>query len=639
MDNSPMTLSRLATRPMVAALVCIAPVLLYQALYTNAFYPITEGWFSTYGWLIGQGAVPYRDFPLLLPPLYPMLMAAFQWVFGTALLPLHVLGVLLTGLLGLALFQVLRNLFPVWAAGIAAAVGLLYYQSGNAFIGYDFTQLVTVFMLAGTALLLQWTRLQFAGAPAAEPSARRYLLLAGVSFACALLTKHSNAGMVIAVIGVAMLVITVRIHGLRAYAPLGWLSLGGAIPLCATLAALALFDALQPFVQNVLVDAAGAKGGLAAALGNWFHGVYTEWASFSHHALLLLKLLAYWAAASAGLLGVCLLWRRWRPASRSDRGLAIVGAGGALLLTALVLVLYFRGCGRCGEPEFMGMAVLNRAILWSVLLYSFGGALALLVFLVRPRRLTAAAVLVLWLGLGLTWGNGTSAGLSEISAFLGVAVLAGAWFAVAGPTVLPALVPAALLLSFAAYLVEHKFRDPYYWWSIESPDVRKVQCASVEGVLHGLCVPPAKAQGLATITGLVREHSRPGDPIYVFPHMPVFHLLTQRPPFHGAVVSWFDFMSDRQASTVARDMSAAPPAVLVIAQLPELVFSTHERLFRAGGRMGQRDIIAAIDALVANGSIREVGRVKDLDKLEVIVYARAGAAGVPIAPALPPDSR
>ena len=51
---------------------CLVPLAIYQILYVNAFYPITEGWFSEYAHLIRTGAVPYRDFSLLLTPLYPV---------------------------------------------------------------------------------------------------------------------------------------------------------------------------------------------------------------------------------------------------------------------------------------------------------------------------------------------------------------------------------------------------------------------------------------------------------------------------------------------------------------------------------------------------------------------------------------
>lgn len=616
-------ISRVLAQPLVVALVCLAPVLLYQSLYTNAFYPITEGWFSTFGWLIGRGAVPYRDFPLLLPPLYPVLIAGFQAVFGTALLPLHVLGVLITGMLGLSLFQLLRSLFPVWAAGVSAAIALLYYQSGNAFIGYDFTQVVTLFMLVGTALLLEWIRT----AEGVHPfSARLYLLAAGASFGCALLTKHSNAIMVIAAMGLAMSFTTFRMQGIRGLRTLGWLLLGGAIPLAGAAAGLIAFGALDSFFQNVIVDASGAKGGVKAALVNWMQGFFA-WESFRTGSMRLASLLAPWLAAGLALLVVCIGWRRWRPVQRREGNVAaLLGLAGAVLMTALVLVIYLRSCGRCTGTQFLGVQVAGQAVLWSVLLYAIGGVGALLAFLWKPNRIAAAALLLLWLGLGLIAGNGTSAGLSEISAFLGVALFAAAWLAFAGGMVLPTLVPAVLLVSFAAYLIEHKFRDPYYWWAIESPDIRQVQCARVDGVLRGLCVPPGKAQGIAAIEALVRLHSRPDEPIYVFPHMPVFHLLTGRPPFAGAVVSWFDFMSDRQALAIADALRTAPPAVLVVAQMPENVFSAHEQLFRAGKRMGQRDITAAIDELRSQGRIREIARLPDLDKLEVVVYARSSVA-------------
>ena len=134
--------------------ICCTPTILYQTLYVNSFFPITEGWFSEYAYLIRIGMMPYSDFSLLLPPLYPLQIAAFQSVFGEGLLPLHYLGIVLTGLIGFVLFDILKQLFNGWISAISAAVTMIYYQSGNAFIGYDFTQFLTLYVLLASSCLL-----------------------------------------------------------------------------------------------------------------------------------------------------------------------------------------------------------------------------------------------------------------------------------------------------------------------------------------------------------------------------------------------------------------------------------------------------------------------------------------------------
>jgi len=97
--------------------------------------------------------VPCRDFLLPLPPFYPVFIACIQSLFGESLVPLHWVGLVINGLIGLVIYALLRELFPPGVTGVAAAMGLLYYQSGNAFIGYDFTQLLTLWLLLAALML------------------------------------------------------------------------------------------------------------------------------------------------------------------------------------------------------------------------------------------------------------------------------------------------------------------------------------------------------------------------------------------------------------------------------------------------------------------------------------------------------
>ena len=93
----------------LVALLPLCPVLVYQISYMNSFYPITEGWFTAYGSLIRGGDVPYRDFLLPLPPFYPALIACIRSLFGESLVPLHWVGLVITGLIGLVLYALLRE--------------------------------------------------------------------------------------------------------------------------------------------------------------------------------------------------------------------------------------------------------------------------------------------------------------------------------------------------------------------------------------------------------------------------------------------------------------------------------------------------------------------------------------------------
>src|SRR5262245_13372214 len=104
------------------------PLLVYNLLFFNRYFPVTEGWFSLYARLIRAGQMPYRDFCLFLPPLYPLQLAAFSGIFGDEFIALRAAGVLV--MLGMAwvVYALFARWFPPFAAAFASLLALVYYQ-------------------------------------------------------------------------------------------------------------------------------------------------------------------------------------------------------------------------------------------------------------------------------------------------------------------------------------------------------------------------------------------------------------------------------------------------------------------------------------------------------------------------------
>jgi hypothetical protein len=616
------------------------PVLIYQISYMNSFFPITACWFSVYGTLIRNGAVPYRDFAMLLPPLYPYFIAFFQSLFGEALLPLHWAGLAITALLGFALYLLLRGHFPPGVAGVAAAVGLFYYQSGNAFIGYDFTQIVTLGLLLAALVLDRFLLLALDRQTLPRELFWRPIL-AGFFLALAILTKHSNAGVCSLILTGALAAVLFRALGPRdGFVHLLCLALGLLLPLTLTFFWLAAHGIVGDFVEQVVVDASGAKGGILTSLTQWIPGFFTD--SYVTRSLRIAN------AGTRRLVGTLLLVAGLAVVLRcigyKPGGLKQIFVLGAedehrRMLYSLVLA----ACAtlalgsvtfsvRYDEPSvsaitlWRGRRIYEQAMPAAVNLYVVGGLVSLGAFLWRPTVLNGRAFLLFAFGLGLTCGNGTSAGISEISGFLGVALITALLLRAGLPYVLPTIIPMATAVAFVTFLINQKYENPYHWWSIVSPDIRHTAGHQMGGILAGLSMPPGKCAAIQKITDAIDRHSDLDEAVYVFPHMPIFYMLANRPPFNNAVVSWFDFMSDRQAERLAEAIRESPPAVIVFADVPESVFAAHEQYFRGGRPMTQRTIVATIDGLLQAGHISLVEQVPNLDGLPVKVYARTLSA-------------
>ncbi len=625
--------------------VCVAPIAVYQLLYFRGFYPITEGWFSEYAHLIRLGEVPYRDFHVLLPPLYPLQIALFQSLFGDGLFPLRLLGVFVTCAIALALMDLLRSTFNPWASAFAAAVGTIFYQAGVAYIGYDFTQFLTLYLLVAAALLVRSTRIGTGMAPRRAPWIPAF---AGMFLACAFLIKQSNGGIAAVFIGIVAVVCWLRMFGFRPAIVRTAATLAGFfLPVAGMLAWLGMNGALNGFWRDVFAGAAQAKGGVSVALFRWIWHYFNDPPGY-------LTLAQYAAVDLAKIVGAVIVIaaivearRAVREEVRDRRDLLesakrvlsfhagrdswapiVVGTAALCALTILIVAIARGACPGCTALFAVGTIVEQIEYVWSGTLYAAALAAGLILMFFRARSTSRAPQIALLgaLGLGLTFGNGTSAGLSEISSFLGIAILAAFlvenWLGYA----LPAVVPIVAALSMSGFYLQAKFDVPYSWWLMKTPAVRSSDCAPAEGDLAGLCMAPADYAKIARIQSAILANSRPGDPIYVYPHMPIFYLLTNRLPFDGAVVSWFDFTSKEFADEVGRKLRVQPPPVLVVAEIPTIVLTEHEKGFNGGKPLGQREIIAAIAALRKSGRITSVAHIRNLELLDIDVYKRCAVA-------------
>ena len=81
-------------------------------------------------------------------------------------------------------------------------------------------------------------------------------------------------------------------------------------------------------------------------------------------------------------------------------------------------------------------------------------------------------------------------------------------------------------------------------------------------------------------------------------------------------------MSDDWALYVSNELLANPPPLLIVADVPETVMEAHERLFRGGKQLGQREILRSIQTLESKHIIKKVKIVTEVDGLSIIIYAK-----------------
>lgn len=585
----------------VIALLAIAS---YYNFFSNFhFLPITEGWFSVYANLILDGKVPYRDFYLYLTPLYTWIIAFIQYLFGPSLFSLRILGFFVIGLMAFVLFRILKRIFSPVPSFIGATIGMMYIQKGVAFISYDFTQILTLFALLSIYfLILASEHLKAVGLSQNHTQKsfllEKYFLLSGFFACCCFLVKQSNGAFISIGIFLAFLY-TLSNKGLnRNILLINWASfaIGALTPAILVLVYLMTNGALEDFFSQILFNSISAKGGLKSILSGWISGVFTT--VLGHQLLeILYKFIPIFLISRVLLLLLGMNSSCIRAVERYNFQLREL----TCLLVFALLYIFVIASAWNNDPTIRrlfyekGMHLTNYIIPLSISWIGLCLLIGIAGILTSKAKILSETSIILALGaLGLTFGNGTSAGLSEISAFIALSWCT-AW--VIQRNSIPFLgigvvFYTSLLLS--TNISYTKFDKPYSWWGTTEANARTATQKMDHPIIGDIYLNKDSYENYVAIIDALKSNVENGE-IFSFPNIPMIYLLANQLPASKVVIGWFDFLNDHDAEIEAERINISPPDVIAYLQLPAEALEAHERLFRGGLPLGQRKIIDFID--------------------------------------------
>jgi hypothetical protein len=473
---------------------------------------------------------------------------------------------------------------------------MVYYQSGVAFIPYDFTQLLTLFTLAAMWMMVRASQALPEALPQWTLTDRltRHLFLAGLFASLAFLTKQSNGTFV--VLGTfSSCGYLALFHGRK-----GWHLL---LP-CATGAAVfPLIVGIWLFITGALVDfwdqiyygALAAKGGAGVAVFSWINGLLTPVLAIQMRTVIEWILITVLASATVRFI----VERFYRPSLTIFSQIATVCCLAILVIMGIAIAYLGQSQGMRGQQILqIALQVNNYLIPISVtvtIVLLLWAVAAWFITPLRSYRHSPLSVVAIF-SFGMIFGNGTSAGISEVGVFVMLALA----IAAALDSRAFSYVGFGVILVFSAMLVvtfaDRKFSSPYAWWGVAEPDVRNATVASKVPMARGLKLSPTTAADFHALADSLERAPQDGD-VFAFPNIPSVYLISNRWPDSRVIIPWFDFLPDQQAREEALRLLNHPPAVIVNLRLPSVAWDAHERLFRNGHAIGQQDIDAAITTL------------------------------------------
>lgn len=594
---------------------------LYNAFFSFSFLPITEGWFSAYAHLILDAKVPYRDFYLYLTPFYPMALAAIIGLFGDSFLILRLVGVLVSIMIAVLLYLILAKRFSSSSSMFASITACIYYQSGVAYIPYDFTQVLTLFTLATTwmLVLVGYDETLTKKLTLRSPIIRR-LLLAGLFASFAFLTKQSNGMFIVLAASLGCFYVAVP-WGKRSWMLFLAFGLGCLIPIIMLAAWLFSVGAFLAFWDQIFAGALAAKGSLNHIVFAWIKNLFTP------VFLIQMTSVSKWTAmvVTGSFIAAKLISYFDKPFTSTHVESILLSS--FTLFSIVIVVSGYVGSETPNETiaTFWGYEPINYVI-------PVGLSLAAVLFVVSvfacifPAVRTFLPVSISMLGImsvGMIWGNGTSAGLSEIGVFtmlaLSLAIMMDMRFFRYTGFLAAILLGSSLMFA----LTTKKFEKPYSWWGVAEPSVHQATYTSKTPIARGLSMSKNTAEIIDALADSLPAGK--ADDVFAFPNIPIVYLIANQWPNSKVIVPWFDFLPDAPARAEAARILRTPPQIIVNLELPSVAWDAHERLFRQGKPLGQRGIQAAIKELtkgrklyvqvlsreVSPGSVLEVWHRKD----------------------------
>ncbi len=613
----------------VAFVVCA----LYAGVLAFRTFPPTEGWYSYYAYLINEeGAVPYLDFELLFPPLYTYIIALFTRVFGYGIIALRILGALVfatTGVFACLIFEKLTHNRLLGLVGGVLTVAILQCEIVQIF--YDYIRFMDLCIYASVYFFLRYLDSVDLG----EKGSPRFNgnVLAGAVFAVLASMFKQSSGLVFLMFCVAALlffaVCLPRKKDLL-------LQTGVVISTAAVLygimfALLASKGAFTAYIKYNFVSSVYAKGG-----GSMFNIIF-GWMIRFVRSLSGTRMLVLTAVVTVAILAIIgfivwsIIYSKRNPEKRD--GYAPAFEKWAKIIASCLLfasvIVPFLWAGAAAVLGKLTVSMMAAAIFVFCAVFFAVASFALIFKRKIPMRdwqrhykfvFLSGTVFALGLAVGM------SGGIAESQVALGYAFLPVLLVSLARyrKKEITAGVVCAAMLFMTCSAFARKVDNTYLWWGLGTGKFSEQTVMCDVPMLKGIKMTPEYAKMFNDVYEGVTENTEEGEEIFVFPHMPVLYLATDRPRATKTAVQWFDVSTDEAVLSDIDTIKEKKPKVIVICSVDDFVISEHEKSFRGGGQSGLGQMQVFLFDFVEDEDYRCLSENKISEGYTVSVWALDG---------------
>jgi hypothetical protein len=577
----------------------LAPSLLVWILTVTREITLHFGYNGVLAGQFASGLLPYRDIPILAPPLNTLIIAQVHRWLGDSFLVYVALGLASRTAICWLMYRMLAAVYPPRVASLGAAVAGLNFACWLAEANWFTWHEIGFAVGLGVAIILMGL---LDGRGRRRGPAAPWFLIVGLMCGLSIVSKQTLGLMTAALAALVAVLLPAGPGGRGAVAarllPLG---LGCGAVLAAMAAYLAHAGLLPHVLESTTGSAIRAKGGLATVLGHHFAVTWGHLAIFGKTALPIALAAALPFLASPFLARPFLARRRaggWAGWSRA-RSLA------PALVALAVLAAYLYVWASSYEQAYLFHKFHGISLAFGALAQMFVTLMAILCLarLVLGRRRDAGllrAAIVSGTVLSLAYGMSLSQMSPDRQFYshgLAFAALFGLRRRDAAKNLLLTLLACLCVFSSAA----QKFVAPYYWYSWWGTPTHEARHATDIPALAGFRLGLPEKLAFEEIRDIVGRHTGPDEGIFVFNNAQILYAITERRPYTAQATHHIDLISDAVAGREARAIAEAPPPVIIYLREPEYVYRFFEQAYRRGKKSGLRLIDEAIGEMVAGG--------------------------------------
>ncbi len=575
-------------------IVAFAICAIYAGAFVLKIFPPTEGWYSYYAYLINEeGAIPYVDFELLFPPLYVYVMALFTKIFGYGIVAVRVLGVLIfaaTGVFACLIYEKLTRNSLFGLVGGICTVAILQCEIVQIF--YDYIRFMDLCVYISVYFLLRYiekTDLM----DMAKPRFSVDILISAVFAVLASMFKQSSGLAFLLFCVLALLFFAICLPRKKElFAQTGVFLATSAVMYGLMFAFIAIKGNFSAYIRYNFVSSVDAKGG--GSIGNILWGwIVRSVSELSTGKAILYFVCAIFAiAAIVALIIISIKLSAKFPEERE--GLESRFATWAHIVCASVLLLSVSvPFVWSGLSIFLSNSLPTIAVPILIFCTIFFAAVSVMLIFRKKLKIpdmTSHCKYIFFSGTVFVLGFavGTSGGIAESQVALGYAffpILIACLARYRKKEVTAGVVCAAVMFLSAAGF-GRKIDTTYMWWGLGTGKYAEQTTTCDVPILKGIRMNPGYAKMYNNVYEAVTENTEEGDEIFVFPHMPVIYLATDRPRATNTAIQWFDVSTDAAVIDDIDVIKEKKPKVLVLLSVDEGIIEAHEKSFRSGTKSG-----------------------------------------------------